>query len=109
MRAFVVACGRWVEVEVEKVREAVKAGAVFETLIAPVIKGCVWGEIQWRDGVLTGSEKGQAEQYLIRHFGGVEEAWLVVYTDDEAAEKAVEEAERRGFRIGHKAPTGGGP
>ena len=109
MKAFVAACGRWVEVPVEEVRKAVKAGAVFETLIAPVIKDCVWGEIEWRDGVLTGSEKGVAEQYLIRHFGGVEEAWLIVYTDDEYAERAVREAERRGFRIDCKAPTGGGP
>ena len=97
-RAFVVACGRWVEVDVERVREAVKAGAVFETLIAPVIKDCVWGEIEWHDGVSTGSEKGLAEQYIIRHYGGVEEVWLVVYTDGEYAEKAVEEAKRRGFR-----------
>ena len=107
MRAFVVACGRWVEVPAEEVRKAVKAGAVFEALIAPVVRECVWGEIQWRDGVLTGSEKGVAERYLVRHFGGVEEAWL--YTDDEYAEKAVREAERRGFRTDHKALTGGGP
>ena len=41
-RAFVVvrvAAG----VKVERVREAVKAGAVFEALIAPVVKDCVWG------------------------------------------------------------------
>ena len=100
MRAFVVACGRWVEVPAEKVREAVRAGAVFEALIAPVVRECVWGGIQWRDGVLTGSEKGVAQQYLIRHFGGVEEAWLIVYTDGEAAEKAAEAARRRGFKVG---------
>ena len=68
-RAFVVACGRWVEVDVERVREAVKAGAVFETLIAPVIKDCVWGEIEWHDGVLTGLERDVAEQRsLMRSF-----------------------------------------
>mgnify|MGYP001772997201 CR=1 FL=1 len=69
MGAIVVACGKWAEVEVEevpveKVREAVKAGAVFETLIAPVVRECVWGEIEWRGGVID-SEKGLAEQYVM--------------------------------------------
>lgn len=40
-RVFVVACGRWVEVPVEEVREAVRAGAVFEIMIAPVVENCV--------------------------------------------------------------------
>ena len=46
MRAFVVACGRWVEVPVEEVRKAVKAGAVFEALIAPAVDEYVWGEVE---------------------------------------------------------------
>ena len=49
MRAIVVVCGKWAEVEVEEVREAVKVNAVLEALIPPVVKECVWGEIQWRD------------------------------------------------------------
>ncbi|MEM0276215.1 hypothetical protein [Pyrobaculum sp.] len=40
-RAFVVACGRWVEVETERVKEVTKAGAVFEAVIAPLVKYCV--------------------------------------------------------------------
>ncbi|MEM4754822.1 hypothetical protein [Pyrobaculum sp.] len=101
-RAFVVACGKWVEADVEEVREAAKAGAVFEALIVPVMKDCVWGEVEWRDGVLAGFSKGIAEQYIVRHYGGVEEAWLVLYTDEEAAEKAVEEAKRRGYEVVEK-------
>ena len=42
-RAFVAACGKWVEVDVEGVRKAARAGAVFETVIAPVVKDCVGG------------------------------------------------------------------
>ena len=79
-------------------RKAVREDAVFEMLIAPMVKDCVWGEIQWRDGVLTAPEGALPSS--IKHYGGVEEAWLIVYTDGEAAERAVEEAERRGFRIG---------
>ena len=47
--------------------------AVFEMLIAPMVKDCVWGEIQWRDGVVTGSGRGVAQQYktLRRGRGGV--------------------------------------
>mgnify|MGYP001770625220 CR=1 FL=1 len=98
--AFVVACGEWVEVE-EGVRDAAKANAVFETLIAPVVKDCAWGEIERRGGVLAGFAGGIAEQYIIRHWGGVEEAWLVLYTD-EAAEKAVEEARKMGSRMAER-------
>ena len=53
-RAFVAARGKWVEVDVEEVREAAKAGAVFEAVIAPVVKECVWGEVGRRDGVMAG-------------------------------------------------------
>ncbi|AFA38269.1 hypothetical protein Pogu_0242 [Pyrobaculum oguniense TE7] len=77
-RAFVAACGRWVEVEAEEVREAAKADAVFEAVIAPVVKDCVWGEVGRRDGVLAGFNNGIAEQCLIRQRGGAEEAWLVI-------------------------------
>lgn len=99
-RAFVVACGRWVEVPIEKVREAVKANAVFETLIEPIVKKCVWwGILRWRDGVLTGSDKGIAEQFIVTHYGGVEEAWLVLYTNDKYAERALEEARREGYEV----------
>ena len=68
-RAFVLACGKWVEVYAEKVRKAARAGAVFEAVVAPVVKDCAWGEIERRDGVLTGFSKGLAEQYLVRHWG----------------------------------------
>ena len=62
MRALVVACGRWAEAPAERLKEAARTGAVFEALIAPVIKDCVWGEIQWSDGVAAGSEKSLAER-----------------------------------------------
>ena len=78
-------------------RKAAKAGAVFETLIAPAVKDCTWGEIERRDGVPAGFAKGLAEQYIVKHWGRVEEAWLVVYTDDEAAK--VEETRRKGYGV----------
>ena len=90
----------------EEVREATKAGALFEAVIAPAVKDCAWGEIEWRDGVLAGFSKDIAEQCLIRQRGGVKEAWLVIYT--EAAEKAVEEAKRRGYKVAEKG-RGEGP
>ena len=60
------------------------------------------GEIEWRDRVLAGFAKGFAEQYIVKHWGGVEETWLVIYTDEEAAEKAVKEAKRRGYEVVEK-------
>ena len=52
--------------------------------------------------MLTGFAKGLAEQYIIKHWGGVEEAWLVIYTDEEAAEKAVEEVKKMGYKVAEK-------
>ncbi|MEM4791517.1 MAG: hypothetical protein QXS00_01170 [Pyrobaculum sp.] len=102
-RAFVAACGKWVEVDVEGVRVAAKAGAVFEAVIAPVVKDCAWGEVERGDGVLAGFNTGIAEQYIVRHYGGVEEAWLVIDTDEETAEKAVEGARKRGYEVVEKS------
>ena len=82
-------------------REAARANAVFEAVIVPVVKDCVWGEIERKDGVLTGFSKGLAEQYLVKHWGGVKKAWLVIYTDDEA-EKAAEWARKMESRVAEK-------
>lgn len=80
--------------QAERVREAVRTGVVFEAVIAPVVKECAWGEIKRSDEVTAGSDKGVAEQYLMRYFGGVEEMWLIVHADDEYAEKALEKVRR---------------